>query len=80
MTMRDEIGLEQARKLMMNGTGETMKIHIDNNIESINSVMDESNKAKLSKLNQQIRVSNMTFFYHIDGRPNCDAYVWLYVI
>ncbi|MET4562362.1 methyl-accepting chemotaxis protein [Lysinibacillus parviboronicapiens] len=62
MTMRDEIGLEQARKLMMNGTGETMKIHIDNNIESINSVMDESNKAKLSKLNQQIKVSNMTFF------------------
>ncbi|MGE7093576.1 methyl-accepting chemotaxis protein [Lysinibacillus sp. NPDC048646] len=62
MTMRDEIGLEQARKLMINGTGETMKIHIDDNIESINSVMDESNKAKLSKLNQQIKVSNITFF------------------
>ncbi|WP_369436101.1 methyl-accepting chemotaxis protein [Lysinibacillus fusiformis] len=62
MTMRDEIGLEQARKLMVNGTGETMKIHIDNNIESINTVMDESNKAKLSKLNQQIKVSNITFF------------------
>ncbi len=63
MTIRDEIGLEQARKLMMNGTGETMKIHIDDNIESINSVMDESNKATLSKLNEQIKVSNTTFFF-----------------
>lgn len=44
MTMRDELGLEQARKLMMGATGETMKTHIDQNIETINTVMDDSNK------------------------------------
>ncbi|MFJ7734350.1 methyl-accepting chemotaxis protein [Lysinibacillus sp. NPDC097231] len=63
MTMRDELGLEQARKLMMGGTGETMKLHIDKNIESINSVMDDANKAKLDKLNQQVNLSITSFFF-----------------
>lgn len=62
MTMRDELGLEQARKLMLNATGETMKNHIDDNIETINAVMDESNKAKLNKLNQRVNLSIVTFF------------------
>ena len=62
MTMRDELGLEQARKLMISGTGESMKTHIDKNIESINSIMDESNKAKLSTLNTQINLSITSFF------------------
>jgi len=61
MTMRDELGLEQARKLMIEGTGETMKLHIDQNIEAINSVMDKSNKAKLNTLNKQVTLSNSTF-------------------
>lgn len=62
MTMRDDLGLEQARKLMIEGTGETMKLHIDNNIDAINIVMDESNKTKLNKLNKQVTVSNTYFF------------------
>ncbi len=62
MTMRDELGLEQARKLMMGAVGETMKTHIDKNIESINTVMDEANKAKLNTLNQQVNVSIISFF------------------
>ncbi len=62
MTMRDELGLEQARKLMMGATGETMKTHIDQNIETINTVMDDSNKTKLDKLNQQVNISITTFF------------------
>ncbi|MFJ7736592.1 methyl-accepting chemotaxis protein [Lysinibacillus sp. NPDC097287] len=62
MVMRDELGLEQARKLMINGTGESMKTHIDNNIESINSLMDESNKTKLSTLKTQINLSITSFF------------------
>jgi|GEM_PF-330559 len=62
MTMRDELGLEQARKLMIEGTGESMKLHIDNNIDAINLVMDESNKTKLNKLNKQVTVSNTYFF------------------
>ncbi|KOP69677.1 hypothetical protein AMS59_22390 [Lysinibacillus sp. FJAT-14745] len=61
MTMRDELGLEQARKLVMDGTGETMKVYIDKNIESINSVMDDANKAKLDTLNKQVTQS-ITFF------------------
>ncbi|MGE7693990.1 methyl-accepting chemotaxis protein [Lysinibacillus sp. NPDC094177] len=63
MTMRDELGLEQARKLVMGGTGETMKLYIDKNIESINSVMDDANKAKLDKLNKQVTLSITTFFF-----------------
>ncbi|KOS64402.1 CHASE3 domain-containing protein [Lysinibacillus agricola] len=63
MTMRDELGLEQARKLMMGGTGETMKQYIDKNIESINSVMDAANKAKLDKLNKQVTLSITSFFF-----------------
>ena len=63
MTMRDELGLEQARKLMMDGTGETMKVYIDKNIESINEVMDASNKAKLDKLNKQVTLSITSFFF-----------------
>lgn len=62
MTMRDELGLEQARKLMMGGTGETMKNYIDKNIESINAVMDAANKAKLEKLNKQVTLSITSFF------------------
>ncbi|MGE7926892.1 methyl-accepting chemotaxis protein [Lysinibacillus xylanilyticus] len=62
MTMRDELGLEQARKLMMGGTGETMKNYIDKNIESINAVMDDANKAKLDKLNKQVTLSITSFF------------------
>ncbi|UPW85191.1 methyl-accepting chemotaxis protein [Lysinibacillus sp. Ag94] len=63
MTMRDELGLEQARKLMMGGTGETMKNYIDKNIESINVVMDNANKAKLDKLNKQVTLSITSFFF-----------------
>ncbi|MEY9972156.1 methyl-accepting chemotaxis protein [Lysinibacillus sp. RC46] len=63
MTMRDELGLEQARKLMMGGTGETMKNYIDKNIESINAVMDDANKAKLDKLNKQVTLSITSFFF-----------------
>ncbi|MFB7157239.1 methyl-accepting chemotaxis protein [Lysinibacillus sp. NPDC056232] len=63
MTMRDELGLEQARKLMMGGTGETMKVYIDKNIESINEVMDDANKAKLDKLNKQVTLSITSFFF-----------------
>ncbi|MGE7999795.1 methyl-accepting chemotaxis protein [Lysinibacillus sp. NPDC093190] len=63
MTMRDELGLEQARKLVMSGTGETMKVYIDKNIESINSVMDDANKAKLDKLNKQVTLSITSFFF-----------------
>jgi len=63
MTMRDELGLEQARKLMMGGTGETMKNYIDKNIESINAVMDNANKAKLDKLNKQVTLSITSFFF-----------------
>ncbi|MGE7113154.1 methyl-accepting chemotaxis protein [Lysinibacillus sp. NPDC047702] len=62
MTMRDEFGLEQARKLMMSAVGETMKTHIDKNIESINTVMDEANKTKLNKLNQEVNISIVSFF------------------
>lgn len=62
MSMRDELGLEQARKLMISGTGESMKTYIDNNIESINSIMDESNKAKLSTLKTQVNISITSFF------------------
>ncbi len=62
MTMRDDFGLEQARKLMMGAVGETMKTHIDKNIESINTVMDEANKSKLNKLNQQVNISIVSFF------------------
>ena len=61
MKMRDELGLDQARKLMINGSGETSKIQIDNNIESINEIMDESNKAKLSTLKKQINMSITSF-------------------
>jgi len=63
MTMRNELGLEQARKLMMGGTGESMKQHIDKNIESINSVMDDANKTKLDKLNKQVTLSITSFFF-----------------
>ncbi|MEY9976450.1 methyl-accepting chemotaxis protein [Lysinibacillus sp. RC79] len=63
MTMRDELGLEQARKLVMGGTGETMKVYIDKNIESINLVMDDANKAKLDKLNKQVTLSITSFFF-----------------
>ncbi|MDD1505294.1 methyl-accepting chemotaxis protein [Lysinibacillus sp. CNPSo 3705] len=63
MTMRDELGLEQARKFMMGGTGETMKNYIDKNIESINAVMDNANKAKLDKLNKQVTLSITSFFF-----------------
>lgn len=63
MTMRDELGLEQARKLMMGGTGETMKNYINKNIESINTVMDDANKAKLDKLNKQVTLSITSFFF-----------------
>ncbi|TQR35892.1 methyl-accepting chemotaxis protein [Lysinibacillus sphaericus] len=63
MTMRDELGLEQARKLMMGGTGETMKNYIDKNIGSINAVMDDANKAKLDKLNKQVTLSITSFFF-----------------
>lgn len=63
MTMRDELGLEQARKLVMGGTGETMKVYIDKNIESINTVMDDANKAKLDKLNKQVTLSITSFFF-----------------
>ncbi|MFF2176338.1 methyl-accepting chemotaxis protein [Lysinibacillus sp. NPDC058147] len=63
MTMRDELGLEQARKLVIGGTGETMKVYIDKNIESINSVMDDANKAKLDKLNKQVTLSITSFFF-----------------
>lgn len=63
MTMRDELGLEQARKLMMGGTGETMKNYIDKNIESINVVMDNANKAILDKLNKQVTLSITSFFF-----------------
>ena len=62
MTIRDELGLEQARKFMITGTGESMKNHIDSNIESINTIMDESNKTKLSTLNTQINMSITSFF------------------
>ena len=62
MTIRDELGLEQARKFMITGTGESMKNHIDSNIESINTIMDESNKTKLSTLNTQIKMSITSFF------------------
>lgn len=62
MTMRDELGLEQARKLIMGAAGETMKTHIDSNIVAINNVMDASNKTKLDKLNQQVNLSIVTFF------------------
>lgn len=61
ITMRDDLGLEQARKLMVGGNGETMKAHIDQNIESINAVMDESNQAKLSTLRTQITMSITSF-------------------
>lgn len=61
MKMRDELGLDQARKLMIDGSGETSKIQIDNNIESINEIMDESNKAKLSTLKKQINMSITSF-------------------
>ena len=61
MKMRDELGLEQARKLMIGGSGETMKIHIDKNIESINTIMEESNEAKLSTLRTQINISITSF-------------------
>lgn len=62
MTIRDELGLEQAQKLVVSGTGESMKTQIDNNIESINSIMDESNKTKLNTLNTQINISITSFF------------------
>ena len=62
MTIRDELGLEQARKFMITGTGESMKNHIDSNIESINTIMDQSNKTKLSTLNTQINMSITSFF------------------
>ena len=62
MTIRDELGLEQARKFMITGTGESMKNHIDSNIESINTIMDQSNKTKLSTLNTQIKMSITSFF------------------
>ncbi|UZM97594.1 hypothetical protein OL548_21025 [Lysinibacillus sp. MHQ-1] len=80
MTMRDELGLEQARKLMMGATGETMKTHIDNNIESINIVMDESNKAKLDKLNQQVNLSITTFFIVSIIGFFSHCYVWFYAL
>lgn len=63
MTMRDELGLEQARKLMMDGAGESMKAYIDQNIESINEVMDAANKAKLDKLNKQVTLSIISFSF-----------------
>lgn len=63
MTMRDELGLEQARKLMMDGAGESMKSYIDKNIESVNEVMDAANKAKLDKLNKQVTLSITSFFF-----------------
>ncbi|WP_245622811.1 methyl-accepting chemotaxis protein [Lysinibacillus contaminans] len=62
MKMRDELGLEQARKLMIGGSGESSKIHIDNNIEAINAIMEDSNKAKLSTLQTQINISITSFF------------------
>ena len=61
MTMRDELGLNQAQKLVISGNGESMKTQIDNNIESINSIMDESNKTKINKLNTQINISIVSF-------------------
>lgn len=61
MTMRDEIGIDQAQKLVISGTGESMKTQIDNNIESINSIMDESNNTKINTLNTQINISITSF-------------------
>nr|WP_264988894.1 methyl-accepting chemotaxis protein [Lysinibacillus sp. KH24] len=61
MTMRDELGLAQAQKLVMSGTGEAMKLQIDRSIESINAEIEQTNQKTLARLNQQVNISVMVF-------------------
>ncbi|MEG0259920.1 MAG: methyl-accepting chemotaxis protein, partial [Lysinibacillus sp.] len=61
MNVRDEHGLDQAQKLIVDGTGEAMKNHIDTNIAAISQLVDENSKTKLKTLDKQIDVSIMSF-------------------